>query len=476
MNILIESHIKRKLNLLNTLYFRERPISLVELASILGISENTLKGDLQKYDLLGTKGEIDIAIDKDRRLELYYTFMQESIIVKIFRILLREPGKKAQYYSNALSISRTYFYKVVLALNNELEKYKARISVNTGYHIIAEDERMFRLYAFFYFSTTYTEQDPIQNQRYRVFLELLKMNHIDYPLLEQIEFWDDNYHTSLLLINIIRQSDNNSALPIPDFHSYRKSITIPEQEYNTIRSLYPHATRQSITEALILFARFKDSGYLDVEPDDVNDILLNYSQMTGLELNENQMEQIVTRCTQILSMTLYVSKNFPFNVNHFSIIMKDFYCEYAIINADLLDNFNKFLELASQTIQNDFSKIRVLVFYLMITNIGDYLFAPKKKILFASKRGMMHLEHSKNELEIMLRMVKINPDITMIPLTELRREAQNGTYDLIFSESKLDGLDNVLLVVFNNSLLMLELVLKTFRSDYKTQLELLEGE
>lgn len=454
MNIPLEFHIKRKQKMLNTLYYSQDPFTLSDLAKKLDTSESTLKNDLQKCNLIGEDGCIVTNIDKDTRMSLHNTIMTDSLFGKVFRLLLMNNGKQAHYYSSQLSMSRANFYKQVILLNNALCRYGGKIAVNDGYHIFATHEMRFRIFVFFYLVATHTESSDELISLYSPISRILNKNQLHFAHVEDTELWEDTYQCALFSIFVIRQSDPVTKCEVLDYEAQSKKVKLTKGDLSLLQSELPNVTKQTVIEALIQYRDMIESSKSLVSKKKMKEILDQYETHCSLCFKESLSAQQLDTLRQIMSIGVYLYELFPFNISGLSLTISDFFREFTMINDELIQNFDHFLSIASKNLNVDLSLYRNLLFYWVVINVGDFLFIPKKKILFLSRYYNQHLQFTNDKLVELLRIMKIDPEIVIAHENDYKHELRKNKYDLIMSDTMIDNDPKIIHFPFSNGVLV----------------------
>ncbi|AMC93758.1 hypothetical protein AOC36_07100 [Erysipelothrix larvae] len=466
MKQLIERHIQRKLQLIDTVYFSKEAPSIGELAKYLDVSESTIKSDLTQFNLLADNGSIIRVFDRDRRMDLYESIVNDSLISKVLRMLFMNPGRQAEYYSDTLSISRANFYKQVNLLNNRLKVYGARIIVNDGYHIIADDERAFRFFVFFSFVSTSTENSPIIVENVHYFQDILKKNNLGVSHFNRVDSWERSYMASILAIFIIRQSNKKTEIEITQEQIMKSPINVSTPDVNRIRTVLTSATYKSILEALIEYKEVLTDAPQSISSEQIVELLERYELEIQQTFQVEKRQLMIDTLIDIFSVVKNLSKYYPFDTKGSSITMRDFMNEYRIINVDVINRFNTFLQIATEVMGLDLMLYQEMLFYWIVISIGDYLFVPRKRILFISRYNEKHLDFCQQDLETVLRIMKIEPVIDLMPIKRFNTDTKIDRYDLILSDATLNIEDdsNIIYKPFSNSILIVEGIMKSINT------------
>lgn len=431
MTCYIENHISRKLKLIDTLYYAKTTPSIETLSAAINVSELTVRKYLKDYNLNYRHETLSL----NQRQACYDTILSESLFYKILFLLFTSPGLSASDYSYQLAISTVNFYKQIKKLNEELGVYGIKTIVHDGYHLDCEDETL--LYSvMFYYIASYNTENKALFEKINPLYSVIKKNDIHVALFEFDKDWERRSLCAFLWICLVRESHGlnkkNTALK----GAYETHISLELEDVNEILKVVPDARFEQMYSALNLMKQMTQEQPVNITS--ITDTVISYYELkTGIVMRSFECDPLQS-LQNLIQYGHQLITIFPFDLNGCSFVLKDFYQDYQMMNAEFTEHFEALLMICTQVTCIPFTYYRELLFYWFITQGGEQALLSHKKVLVVKKSSSDDGNLNTQELNQLLRLIKIQGVFSEISEQEFVSDTHCVDYDLIISYVEME--------------------------------------
>ena len=257
---LIEKHSQKLLAIIYELFLADDWVSRKKLINKLNISESTFS---RYFDTIKNQWREKIGLEisathgyrvtnmgiKDY-MDIVSVTMRESPANQLLHLIIFQPGKKAEFYSDFLKISMPSFNRKLHGINEFLAEYHCQIRVKNGYNLLGENEDELRVFITYYLLLYNNGTLLWMTEAERAeLIALLKRCNCYTQLVNQENNIEEAFFLTLFLVHLLRENQ--------DFHFCEPTETdydITNDNLLLLLSLLKRSNRQTINNVLHYFS------------------------------------------------------------------------------------------------------------------------------------------------------------------------------------------------------------------------------
>lgn len=179
----LEPYIQKKIIMAEYLYLYREDVP-DELSQKLKISSVTLKKYLKEINELYKEESLSngMLYTSDALQKILVKLLRESTQAILFKTLILNPGKKAEYYKEKLCVGNATFSRHILQLKNSLAMFDVKLVSKSGYQLEYKDERTY-LFLLTHLMYLYRGREEVLAEnvsKYCGIYAMEKINQIDF--------------------------------------------------------------------------------------------------------------------------------------------------------------------------------------------------------------------------------------------------------------------------------------------------------